>query len=940
MTRRRPGPPAARPSRRTQPGRPGRALPVVAAGTLLLRRQLRRDAALVAAFTALLALSTLLVALGPRAAARTLDDGAAAAARDLGDRADVVATTGIRPDAYGSPGGAVTSSGEAFLGHADRFLDSLPPELRVVTDRTEVTLTTATVRVLGGDGDLDGHVGRRTVSVAALSEQGIAGVELVAGRLPVEVADAAEREVAVPQRLADAWRIAPGDTIVAAGPETLVQGTLPDGTPGMVSAPDPVELTVVGVVAPRDPDARTWLDMPGLWEPEPGKEPGEAGVVLADRHATADVLTALGGVGNGRVRVVVDPDAVTLARAEDLQRLLGVVIPAPDRLVGGAVSVSLTTDLLPAIRDYLLAARAASAQMSVPVTGVVGVAATVLLLASRLLVSRRHGQVDLERARGSSVAAVLWRAGLESVGVTAVGVGAGLALAHLVLDGPLLTPAVVAVTLAGLLAVPAQLAWRARRSWTGRREPANRRERALVARRRDARRVVADLGVVLLALGAVVSLRGRGLLASATAQDPFLAAAPILLAVAVTVVAQRVHPWFVGGVARTARRSPGATGIVAASRATRGLSVLALLALSLGVSVAVAGALLVDTVREGQDEASWERTGGDAAITADDVTPIASLLTGAAGVDVVAGYLAPEISLHAGAARVPVSLLAVDDGYGGSVAGLPHAGTRLDALDRLRTPGDDGRVAAVVDDSLAAYVGAEDLEIFVRGKPIELAIVGTTDHRPTGEAPGPFLYLDLGAADGALPAGLAPNVLWLHGPGTGDAVAALDLPPRAHAQLRTGWLAERRTSPLVHGTAQMMAAAVPAVAVLAAIGLVATALVGARERGRTLSLLRTLGMRARTGWWLAVAELGPVVLAAVVAGSLAGVAAVALLGPALGLDALAGGVTIPPMAISPVAPVAVAVGGVVLLLVAVLAEVAAHRNDRLNDVLRVGESVA
>ena len=155
---------------------------------------------------------------------------------------------------------------------------------------------------------------------------------------------------------------------------------------------------------------------------------------------------------------------------------------------------------------------------------------------------------------------------------------------------------------------------------------------------------------------------------------------------------------------------------------------------------------------------------------------------------------------------------------------------------------------------------------------------------------------------------------------------------------RGSWLDSRRHLALVTGTQQTMLFATIAVALLAAIALLATALAGARERGRSLSLLRTLGLPAGLGWWLALADLLPVVVAAIVGGVLAGVGIVALLEPALGLAVLAGGVSNPATVAPPLLFVGIAVVTAALLGVSVLAEVAAHRRDRLSEVLRVGDT--
>ena len=103
-------------------------------------------------------------------------------------------------------------------------------------------------------------------------------------------------------------------------------------------------------------------------------------------------------------------------------------------------------------------------------------------------------------------------------------------------------------------------------------------------------------------------------------------------------------------------------------------------------------------------------------------------------------------------------------------------------------------------------------------------------------------------------------------------------------------------------------------------------------------MLRTQGMGFRYGWWLALAELAPLTLAAVIGGAVGGVAIMWLLGDTLGLKLLSGGLSDPPL-VANWTFLAILGGGIlVLLFLAVAAEVLAHRRNKLSEVLRWGES--
>src|SRR5690606_30943280 len=250
-----------------------------------------------------------------------------------------------------------------------------------------------------------------------------------------------------------------------------------------------------------------------------------------------------------------------------------------------------------------------------------------------------------------------------------------------------------------------------------------------------------------------------------------------------------------------------------AARARRALEPLPLLALTLAASVGVSGLLLVGTIREGQEAASWQRVGADARIglplrSEPDLLPVVARLRRAPGVDVAtAAHLRPEQRADLGNRDVEVSVLAVDDAYGDLVARVPEAGEDLAAFGALADAEiTDGRLPAVVDRRLAGRIGERGITVTIERVRWELEVVGTTDHAPRGQAPGPFLYLPLDLLHDLDGDPVPATHAWVQGPGAGDAVTAaaadLELPPGA-VDVRTTWLAERRGSALVSGVEEM-----------------------------------------------------------------------------------------------------------------------------------------
>ncbi|WP_024287574.1 hypothetical protein [Cellulomonas sp. KRMCY2] len=933
---------------------------VVGSGGLIVRRRARRDAWLVLAVAALIATSTLLAVAGPRLVLGTVDSGAREAVRAAGPRADIVLTSAVGD-------GATLSTASVRVARTDLFLElgqdlhaRLPQALQDVYAGTTTTILGPPTNLVTRDDvpdrstDADGDV---DIQIGLLPQDGDPGLTIIDGAMPAARTPAqagAPVEVVVSRAGAQAAALEIGMVLTVDTQAAWIPRT--DDGPAVPS----VDLLVVGLVGPADTPGGAAVagadPMPEVLAPvfTPERSNRAAFTRLTVLAAPDGITAASGSLGSafaGTVRVHVDPTSFTNQVATQVTDAVGSLASSTAELTGGSgASLTVVTRLDEVLQAYPSQARAALAQMSVMIAGVIGVGGVVIVLLSRLLVGRRAATISLERARGSSVVAVGVRLLAESVLVTAGGtalgiVGAGLAVPGEVRDAwPVVVVAAVAV-----VAAPLQGMWHARGAWTGRREPANRQDRAALRRRRRARRLVAEAAAVLLAAAALLSLRGRGLLQTTTdGVDPFLAAAPLLLAIAVTVVVLRVQPWPVRAAGALGRRSPGVLGLLGAVRAERAVAALPLLALTLGVALAVGGGLLVGTVRDGQVEASWERIGADVRVDAPTSAEVVGDLARQPGVTgVTSADVSRSVTLKLGTSTEIVTVLAIDRSYLEVAEALPTAPAQQvdasgavvpDGLTALATdvPATDP-LPVVVDAALAERLVTDQLAMYYGPNYVELVVVGTTDRTPRGYLDGPFVYIDLSNLDPHTDEAPVADTVLVVGPGADEAAASVGLPTQ-DVLSRAQWLEARRDLALLSGVEQMMVGAVAAVALLAAVALVATVLGGARERGRALSMLRTLEMNRRLGWWLALAELAPVVVAAVLGGTVAGVTIVVLLAPALGLDVLAGGLGIPDPSISPTVVVALAAGALVLLVLAAGVEVLTHRRDRLSEVLRVGET--
>jgi putative ABC transport system permease protein len=95
--------------------------------------------------------------------------------------------------------------------------------------------------------------------------------------------------------------------------------------------------------------------------------------------------------------------------------------------------------------------------------------------------------------------------------------------------------------------------------------------------------------------------------------------------------------------------------------------------------------------------------------------------------------------------------------------------------------------------------------------------------------------------------------------------------------------------------------------VYAALGLVAGLTIVLATRSRDLNVLRTLGLSRRGLGWTLLLEQIPIVLVAMIGGSLLGVGLAVLVGPSLGLGALADDLPSLPIVLEPLTTLAVGV---------------------------------
>ncbi|GEL94909.1 FtsX-like permease family protein [Cellulomonas composti] len=927
------------------PPRPGSSTGVATraatAGALLVaRRRARADAGLLALGATVLAVSVALSVVIPRTVARTADDAVQQGVAAIGTSADLVARIGTNtaPGFESSDVGSRNPNDAAELRRTvSKVHDALPPELAAVVGPGTATVATNVVNAIAGTTP----IATRLVYVGVPDEGRQDGlVEWVDGRAP----DAADLEPDDPA----SEGVAPRQIEVGmqADAAELLGVQVGDEVRGRLTTRNRVDVVVTGLYTVADEHDVAWVGLEDLVGPQPAADPtqqeGRAALLVTPRSLPDVNLNATDSTLLTQVRYPTDPDAIDTSNRAAVRAAITRVQADPTTLrQSDGRHVTVTTALGTALDEIGGRLAAARAQQSVVVLGIAGVAALVLVLAARLLVTRRETYLLAERARGASLASVAVRALVESVPLALLAGGLGLLAAGLVLPGPTLW-SVAAGLVAVAAAAPAVVAVLAvRRAWSGRRQPANRSDRARVASRRRARRWVAELALIALAVAAVVSVRRRGLLTTGSGGvDPLLAAAPLLVAAAATIVVVHALPPLLRAAANAAGRTRGVVPLVATARAsTVAGTVVPLMALTTAVGLLVFSGTTTVTVQAGQATAALERIGADVRVEGELTEQDVTALRAADGVTSVAALAVLGSRSLGSSTGVTVDVVLADADELATI-GATHDHPIPGLTDLVAT---DGTVPALVSASVEPTTRLVRPTLRAADGRLELSVVGLLGAEPyvttTGPAATGRLLVDRATFDAAQGTSTAPSTILVDGPGASAAVVALALTERPDVTVttRADWLRDWSSTPLNDGLVTLLRATAAILAAYAALALVLLVVATSGDRGRTLSALRTLGLDGRTARALTFAEVAPLAGAALVAGTVIGVGIPWLLSGALGLDVATGGLRPPATSVGWWPLVAAVAAVVVALVVAVLVESAVRRRDRLGEVLRVGE---
>ncbi|MEV6164160.1 ABC transporter permease, partial [Streptomyces sp. NPDC052052] len=337
-------------------------------------------------------------------------------------------------------------------------------------------------------------------------------------------ADTTEIEGAVTEETAKALRLKAGSTL---------------SVPTQLG--DPLTVRITGIIAPKHAGAGYWSVQPLLRTPSLVPLPGRtdplyhwtAAVLLPPDAAPALLATA--GAPQVFWRIAPDPSRLAATDLPELRTSIASLESGPGlvqlRTTAGATA-ALATDLDEILTRYDTLRTAIGPIVTVAAVCIGAVAAVVLLMTGGLIGGRRRSELALLRSRGGSLRGIGGRLLAETAVIAVPAAALGLLIAVLAFGQARLWRSVAG---AAIVAVLVCVALPLRTTLAHRRPQMHGARDDLMDTRPSRRRTVAELTLLVLAVGAVVALRRRGT-GSDGGADLLTSAAPVLVGLIAALV--------------------------------------------------------------------------------------------------------------------------------------------------------------------------------------------------------------------------------------------------------------------------------------------------------------------------------------------------------------------------------------------------------------------
>ena len=941
------------------------------AAAAIARRRFRAGSASTAVFVGLVGVTAFLAVAMPRVYASALDEAARRAiaeapaiARDL----QFTRTDSLAPGADAAdPLATVRAEGDELDASMPASIQRLVSDRYGIVDTVEFVVEDAPVAVTqlklriqeGLDGKITWAEGRPPETDSRMALPG--RVDELGQPYMADV-----YEIALSTATMDAVRLEVGDELIMSPDENdlLVERYGANG-------PRYVVARIVGRFDVVDDEDPYWFDDPGLRAAV--REP--ISPELAFNHITALVpATAYGrmvGVGADPLTSVDTPLRYAWRRAIDPGRIdaadLATLATDVTRLTARypftgtnttEAPASLRWGLLGVLERHAVQQRASSVTLALAALGPIGTAAGALALVALLVVRRRSAGTRVLRSRGATPAQLLLAAAFEGVALVLPAVLGGALIAWALTAEAAIEDAPARAAIVGLVGVALLVIGTIplTRGTISAGDAGSDRPPTRARGRVRGRRLVLEVTIVAVAVMATLSLRSRGAGAGqgGIAIDPLLAAVPVLIALATGLVLLRIYPVPLRALAAVAARGRGLIPtfpLWGAARHSR-MAAIPLLVILVATAMGAFSAAILETLSDGQAAAAWRSVGADWRVDGDRQFGVPSGFHPETidGIDASTGVVAKEARIRTDVVRrTQVRVDGIDPNGLAAVTsasplpiGLPPT---FERADWAGVGTEDDPLPVVVSPDMAARgqvgIGAR-FDLAIAGIGAAAEVVGIREPLPGSPTDEPSVIAPLGALVAAYPGVTwAPTTYLLRGDldaADGLRAAAAPYGDLIDIRSREAIFAILHDAPLVETLQAGIAVAIGVAVAYAALALLAGLTLILADRRRDLHVLRTLGLSRRDLTSSILIEHVPLVLVALVGGTLAGLGIAWLIGPSIGLEAYADGGPTPPLAIDPVATLVVGVLPTVLGIVAVsIAAILVRRAD-LGRAMRFQES--
>lgn len=715
-------------------------------------------------------------------------------------------------------------------------------------------------------------------------------------------------------------------------------------------------MSISGIIAPSDIGEEYWYGDPDLHQPRIEENPDFRIISATGLISPQDYASLTGRLRPAPARLTwrhfVSADLVENADVNRLLDDLEIFELRFTALAGNPLDFHVVTQLADLLESHLNQRAQTLAMVSTGIAGLLAAVTAVVLVLAVLMTNRQRFSTVLARSRGASAPQLTQTRLYEALIMVLPAAGLGFLAAHLAFsDTETALPYRATLALAGAAigAIVASIL-----------PLATRRLGAVLSESRivrtsSPRRLIAELLVVVLAVGSVILLRRRGQIGETGIDgiDLLLAAAPALIAAAAGLIAIRIYPVLIQALAWLGSKARGLVGFVGFRRILQQKpgSRLPILAITICVATAGFSTVVRTSVDQGQEASSWQAVGGDFSIKghSPDVNlhPTVDLESFEEFGDVAQGTTFPGARAEIGVTRIAIEATAIDsDAYLALTDQAPVESAPLQSLALEPQPGmgtEETPIPILVSSTWSTIAPVRVGDVIrlnlIRFRP-HVEVVGVIDRFPDIDVERPFVILDLEAVREFSELAVPPTVAYLSaseasGPAIEERLTVQSRSSRLTSRYAT--LQELEDDPFVASVTLGMTIVFVFSVALAAVAALSSLALGSADRRRDFGYLRTMGLRSRHSTVMTVIEQFPSVVVATITGVLVGVGTAVALDPAIDFDTFSGDLV--PTALE-VDWISIGLGALAIIGVlsaAVVLFVTLYRGENLGRALRVGD---